>query len=113
MYIQSTPATFYYWYYQLWCDIYEHIRMIPDGYKVAYDRLFTTKRPLDNKLIKKENPTSVRTEKTARDATLTYLRQCSEWGNRNLTGIFCFLSLKLSTDNCEKSIVFMVCSLIK
>ena len=39
------------------------------------------------------------------DQALTHLRQCSEWGNNVLTGVFRRLKCKLPTDNVHRALI--------
>lgn len=43
---------------------------------------------------------------------LTHLRQCSEWGNQVLVGVFRRLKVKLETDNISRAQLLWACILL-
>jgi len=47
-----------------------------------------------------------------RDATLTHLRQASEWGNNVLTGVFRRLKNELPTDNVHRATILWTAVLL-
>ena len=100
----------------LWCHIYDHIAALPEGYVVVCDSAFNTGGNLKGKLVKlKEAPTGdeeIAQEKSDYEKSLTHLRQCSEWGNNVLTGVFRRLRTKLPTDNVKRATIQWCCILL-
>jgi len=101
----------------LWCHIYDHIAALPEGYIVVCDSAFNTGGNLKGKLVKlKEAPTGeekIAQKKSDNEKSLTHhLRQCSEWGNNVLTGVFCSLRTKLPTDNTKRATIQWCCILL-
>ena len=87
----------------LWCNIYDHIMALPDGYVVVCDSAFNTGGRLKGKLVKlAERKADDNSEKSGYEKSLTHLRQCSEWGNQVLTGAFRCMRTKLPTDNIKR-----------
>ena len=97
----------------LWCRIYNHIMDLPDGYIVVCDSAFMTSGSLENKLIKlKETTLEDGQERSEKDMVLTHIRQCAEWGNNVLTGVFRRLRVKLPTDNLKRAVLQWSCILL-
>ena len=96
-----------------WCGIYDHIAALPDGFKVVCDDAFKTVGNLEDKLIKtKEAFGGEGHKRSSYDQTLTHLRQCSEWGNNVLTGVFRRLRTNLPTDNVRRAYIMWTCILL-
>ena len=95
-----------------WCRIYDHIAAIPDNYKVVCDDAFKTKGILQGKLIKTKEQFNEGHSRSSYDQTLTHLRQCSEWGNNVLTGVFRRLRTNLPTDNVRRAYIMWSCILL-
>jgi hypothetical protein len=97
----------------LWCNIYDHIIGLPEGYVVVCDSAFNTGGLLKTKLVKlKEEKHDENRTKTEYEKSLTHLRQCSEWGNNVLTGAFRRLKTSLPTDNLKRATIQWCCILL-
>lgn len=100
----NLPGSFHDSKMALWCNIYDHIAALPEGYKVACDSAFYTKGRLKGKLVKLKDQEGNIFEDVVREPTeygnsLTHLRQVSEWGNNSLVKVFKRLDRLLPTDN--------------
>ena len=90
----------------LWCNIYDHIESLPEGFVVVCDSAFNTGGKLKDKLVKLADAQFDESkEKSEYEKALTHLRQCSEWGNNILTGTFRRLKTKLPTDNLKRATI--------
>ena len=109
----NTPGNFHDSRAALWCNIYDHITSLPEGFKVVCDDAFKTQGGLKGKLIKtKEEYKGDGHKRSSYDQTLTHLRQCSEWGNNILTGVFRRLRTNLPTDNIRRGYIMWTCILL-
>ena len=96
-----------------WCNIYDHIAALPNNFKVVCDDAFQTKGSLTGKLVKtKEHFRGEGHTWSCYDQSLTHLRQCSEWGNNILTGVFRRLRTNLPTDNVRRAYIMWSCILL-
>ena len=98
----------------MWCSIYDQIAKLPDGFKIVCDDAFHCTGNVKGKLVKTEMDTLGNADVVSNehDKALTHLRQCSEWGNGVLTGMFRRLKTKLSTDNVERALIMWSCILL-
>ena len=93
-------------------NIYKHISKLPDGYKVVCDDAFTTGGFMNDKLVKTKECFDEEKVRSGYDNSLTHLRQCSEWGNHTLTGVFRTLQLQMPTDNVRRAKLLWACILL-
>lgn len=100
----NLPSNFHDSKSTLWCNIYNHIAKLPEGYVVVCDSAFTITSELIGKLLKlKEvDDSDERITKTEFEKSLIHLQQCSEWGNNVLKGSFRRLKVPLL---CHNSVV--------
>jgi hypothetical protein len=97
----------------LWCNIYDHIESLPEGFVVVCDSAFNTGGKLKDKLVKLADAQFDETkEKSEYEKALTHLRKCSEWRNNILTGTFRRLKTKLPTDNLKRATLQWCCILM-
>ena len=82
---------------------------LPEGFKCCCDDAFYTKGNLTNKLVKMKEAYVEGMVRSEYDAQLTHLRQCSEWGNNTLTGVFRRLRTKLPTNNIKRAKIMWSC----
>lgn len=94
-----------------WGDIYDHISLLHPPYRVVCDSAFQTGGVLIHKLIKSHKKNTSYDGEGAGVAA-THLRQCSEWGNANLTGTFRRLKRRLPTDNTKRGHMWWTCILL-
>ena len=71
----------------IYARLYNHIRNLPDPFRIVADSAFQATGRLKNK-IKKVDENKFGRNKTNEEKALTHLRQCAEWGNNTLTGCF-------------------------
>ena len=74
----NTPGNFHDSRSTLWCDIYKHVRKLPDGFKIVCDSAFATGGNLEGKILKLKEDSLCCDEKSDHEKQLTHLRQCSE-----------------------------------
>lgn len=107
----NTPGNYHDSKSALWCKMYEHVALLPHGYKCVCDDAFYTQGELEGKMVKTKETFSEGAIPTSHDQSLTHLRQCSEWGNNVLTGVFRRLKTKLPTENIHRGYI-MWCSIL-
>ena len=107
----NTPGNFHDSKSSLWCDIYQHIKKLPDGFKIVCDSDFATKGDLEGKIVKLKDDATCYEDKTEHERQLTHLRQCSEWGNQVLVGAFRRLKTFLPTSNIKRATI-MWCAIL-
>jgi hypothetical protein len=61
---------------------------LPQGFKGCCEDAFNTQGNLKDKLVKTKEAYKEGNTRSHYDQQLTHLRQCSEWGNNVLTGVF-------------------------
>ena len=116
----NLPGTFHELKASLWCVVYTNIKKLPEGCCVCADLAFGTTNELDDRIIKSEHNAyyldelSVvkRNDVSKRDAQLTALRQCSEWGNNNLVSVSRRLKTKLGTSSTKRGLVMWAALLL-
>lgn len=114
----------------VWSNVYEHIADLPTGFKVACDSAFYTRGKLSGKLVKlkKKNEFDFEDDRDGdgdgdgdkqkthaekeHGASLTHLRQVSEWGNGSLLKVFKRLNLPLVCSNEHRLQVQWCCVLL-
>ena len=86
-----------------------HIADLPDPLCMMCDSTFQTRGKLGGTKFKSKFLDKDKAEINERDASLTHLRQCSEWGNQVLVGVFWHLKIKLETDNIQQAQLLWAC----
>ena len=76
---------------------------------ISVAMIFNTSGILNNKLVKTKDQYKKAASRSSYDMSLTHLRQCSEWGNNILTGVFIRLRSLLPTDNMARSLIVWSC----
>lgn len=99
--VVNPPGNFHDSKSSMYGNLYSHIKKLPDPYKIVCDSAFYTQGKMKGKLVKTKEYVEDEVP-SDRDATLTHLRQCSEWGNNVLTGVFRRLKNELKTDNVRR-----------
>ena len=107
----NTPGNFHDSRSTLWCDIYKHVRKLPDGFKIVCDSAFATGGNLEGKILKLKEDSLCCDEKSDHEKQLTHLCQCSECGNQVLVGTFRRLKTQLPTDNVKRATI-MWCTIL-
>ena len=92
-----------------WCKIYKHMEGLPQGFKCCCDDAFKTQGNLKDKLVKTKEAYKEGNTRSHYDQQLTHLRQCSEWGNNILTGVFRVMRSKLPTNNVNRAKIMWAC----
>ena len=93
-------------------NVYKHIESLPQPYKVCCDDAFSTGGKLKDKLVKTKEQYREGQVRSTYDQSLTHLRQCSEWGNNVLTGVFRRLRGWLPVDNVHRAYIMWACVLL-
>ncbi len=95
-----------------WCNLYKNFEDLSVPFKAVYDDAFCTKGNLEGKLLKTQGTHNDHGYATPYNQSLTHLRQCSEWGNKILTGCWRRLRTKLPTNNVAWSQIMWACILL-
>ena len=90
-------------------NVYEHVSCLPNGCKCCCDDTFSISGILSNKLFKTKEQYKGGVSRSTYDMSLTHLRQCSEWGNTILTGVFRRLRSLLPIDNMSRAFIRWSC----
>ena len=107
--VVNAPGSFHDSKVAKWGNVYEHVSSLPNGYKCCCDDAFSTSGILSNKLVKTKEQYKGGVSRPTYDMSLTHLRQCSEWGNNILTGVFRRLRSLLPTDNMTRALIMWSC----
>jgi len=107
----NMPGSFHDSKASLDANIYKHIKDLPEPYCIVCDSAFQTGGKLEGKILKTDVENG-QEGKSERDMALTHLRQCSEWSNQVLVGVFRHLKAKLETDNISRAQLLWACILL-
>ena len=107
----NAPGTFHDSKITRWVNIYFHIEKLPTSFKIVCDDAFNTRDVLQDKIVKTKERYRENQFSTEYDSALTYMRQCSEWGNNFLKGVYLRLRNILPIDKITRSQILWACIL--
>ena len=76
---------------------------------ISVTMIFNTSGILNNKLVKIKDQQKEAASRSSYAMSLTYLRQCFEWGNNILTEVFRRLRSLLPADNMARALIMWSC----